>query len=231
MAPRRTWGWLVDEKGIEPHIPVFDKSARDDGSFERADFIYTPEDDSCLCPGQPPTPVQSQLQQAATGIDKDGSTRYRSRQQDCQDCIHRHRCTPHMPARKVTRSIHEAARDVARDIATTDAYVVSRRQRKKVEMLFAHLKRILKLDRLRLRGPNGAKDEFHLAAAAQNLRRMAKMISMPGAALACSAAGACSPTCRITCRSLPSSSSSTEYAAYRSLIAQLDDPGSGRRVR
>ena len=89
-----------------------------------------------------------------------------------------------MPARKVTRSIHEAARDVARDIATTDAYVVSRRQRKKVEMLFAHLKRILKLDRLRLRGPNGAKDEFHLAAAAQNLRRMAKMIPMPGPALA-----------------------------------------------
>jgi hypothetical protein len=69
---------------------------------------------------------------------------------------------------------------VARDIATTDAYLLPRRQRKKVEMLFAHLKRILKLDRLRLRGPNGAKDEFHLAAAAQNLRRMAKMIPMPG---------------------------------------------------
>jgi hypothetical protein len=83
-----------------------------------------------------------------------------------------------MPARKVTRSIHEGARDLARNIATTDAYLVSRRQRKKVEMLFAHLKRILKLDRLRLRGPNGAKDEFHLAAAAQNLRKMAKVIPM-----------------------------------------------------
>ena len=67
-------------------------------------------------------------------------------------------------------------------IATTDAYLVSRRQRKKVEMLFAHLKRILKLDRLRLRGPNGAKDEFHLAAAAQNLRKMAKVIPMPSPA-------------------------------------------------
>ena len=87
-----------------------------------------------------------------------------------------------MPGRKVTRSIHEGARDLARNIATTDAYLVSRRQRKKVEMLFAHLKRILKLDRLRLRGPNGAKDEFHLAAAAQNLRKMAKMIPMPNLA-------------------------------------------------
>ena len=46
-------------------------------------------------------------------------------------------------------------------------------------MLFAHLKHILKLDRLRLRGPNGARDEFHLAAAAQNLRKMAKVAARP----------------------------------------------------
>ena len=89
-----------------------------------------------------------------------------------------------MPARKITRSIHEGTRDMARDIATTDAYLVSRRQRKKVEMLFAHLKRILKLDRLRLRGPNGARDEFHLAAMAQNLRKMAKINPMRDLALA-----------------------------------------------
>ena len=63
-----------------------------------------------------------------------------------------------------------------RGIATTDTYVTSRHERKKVEMLFAHLKRILKLDRLRLRGPNGARDEFHLAATAQNLRKLAKLV-------------------------------------------------------
>jgi hypothetical protein len=78
----------------------------------------------------------------------------------------------------VTRSIHEDARDVARDIARTDAYVTSRRERKKVEMLFAHLKRILRLDRLRLRGPYGARDEFLLAATAQNLRKMARLIPL-----------------------------------------------------
>jgi DDE family transposase len=48
-------------------------------------------------------------------------------------------------------------------------------------MLFAHLKRVLKLDRLRLRGPNGARDEFHLAAIAQNLRKLAKLIPGPRA--------------------------------------------------
>ena len=73
---------------------------------------------------------------------------------------------------------------MARDIAATDEYVTSRQRRKKVEMLFAHLKRILKLDRLRLRGPNGARDEFHLAATAQNLRKLAKMVPMPAPALA-----------------------------------------------
>ena len=73
---------------------------------------------------------------------------------------------------------------MARDIAITDEYATSRRQRKKVEMLFAHLKRILKLDRLRLRGPNGARDEFHLAATAQNLRKLAKLVPTPTPALA-----------------------------------------------
>jgi hypothetical protein len=89
-----------------------------------------------------------------------------------------------MPARKIMRSVYEGARDMARDIAPTDADLVSRRQRKKLEMLFAHLKRILKLDRLRLRGPNEAKDEFHLAAAAQNLRKLTKMQPMPELAAA-----------------------------------------------
>jgi len=64
---------------------------------------------------------------------------------------------------------------MARDIAKTDAYLTSKRERKKIEMLFAHLKRILQLGRLRLRGPNGARDEFHLAATGQNLRKLAKL--------------------------------------------------------
>jgi len=81
--------------------------------------------------------------------------------------------------RKVSRSVHESARDVARNLEGTPEYLQSRKDRKKVEMLFTHLKRILKLDRLRLRGPSGASDEFHLAAAAQNLRKMAKLLFPP----------------------------------------------------
>jgi transposase len=175
--------WLVEERGIEPHIPVFEKSARNNGTFERSAFTYDHEDDSYICPGGNRLRRSNRnFSTPRSGIDKDGAIRYRARQQDCQACALRQRCTPNMPARKVTRSVHEGARDLTREITASDAFLVSSRQRKKVEMLFAHLKRILKLDRLRLRGPNGAKDEFHLAAAAQNLRKLAKMRPMPGLA-------------------------------------------------
>ena len=91
---------------------------------------------------------------------------------------------PEGPVRKVVRSIHEGAKAMARDIAQTDAYLTFRREQKKVEMLFAHLKRILKLGRLRLRGPYGANDEFLLAATPQNLRKLAKLVQAAQPAMA-----------------------------------------------
>ena len=173
-------GWLVHERGIEPHIPVFDKSERRDGTFERADFAYDHERDLYTCPGgKELRQYRRHFAEPRNGVDDEGFMRYRASKRDCDACALKPRCCPRAPARKVLRSIHEGARDMARAIATTDAYVTSRRQRKKIEMLFAHLKRILRLDRLRLRGPNGARDEFHLAATAQNLRKLAKLIPMP----------------------------------------------------
>ena len=109
---------------------------------------------------------------------------YFARKHDCEACALKPKRWPNVPARKIARSVHEAARDKARAIAKTEAYAVSRRERKKVEMLFAHLKRILRLDRLRLRGPSGAKDEFLFAATAQNLRKLAKLIPLPTQILA-----------------------------------------------
>ena len=176
-------GWLVEERGIEPHIPVFDKSGRSDGTFERADFAYDHRADVYVCPAgktlrQFHRPASS-YRTPRGGVDAEGMMRYRASKRDCDLCPLKPRCCPGQPQRKIMRSIHEGARDMAREIATTDEYVVSRRLRKKVEMLFAHLKRILRLDRLRLRGPCGARDEFHLAAAAQNLRKLAKLKAPP----------------------------------------------------
>jgi Transposase DDE domain len=118
------------------------------------------------------------------GLTKDGTMIFFAREQDCEACALKPKCCPNMPARKIARSVHEAARDKARAIAKTEAYAVSCCERKKVEMLFAHLERILRLGRLRLRGPSGAKDEFLLAATAQNLRRLAKLIPFPEPAFA-----------------------------------------------
>tara|TARA_R110000764_G_scaffold35186_6_gene78672 strand:+ start:35028 stop:36410 length:1383 start_codon:yes stop_codon:yes gene_type:complete len=173
--------WLVNERGIEPHIPVFDKSFRKDGIFERSDFTFDAEDDRYVCPaGKSLRRYRVAGRAAKAKPPRDGLYRYRARKTDCDDCPLKHRCCPKEPMRKILRSVHEEARDVARRIMASEAYVTSRRERKKVEMLFAHLKRILKLDRLRLRGPNGAKDEFLLAATAQNLRKLAKL-SIQGA--------------------------------------------------
>ena len=166
-------GWLVYEHGIEPHVTVFDKSARLDGTFSRDDFTYDHVGDVYYCPGG------KMLTTTSTRVNDDATLLYRASKHDCAGCALKPRCCPNSPARKVPRSIHEGARDMARVIARSPDGQVSRRLRKKVEMLFAHLKRILKLDRLRLRGPTGARDEFLLAATAQNLRKLAKLIPVP----------------------------------------------------
>jgi hypothetical protein len=81
--------------------------------------------------------------------------------------------------RKVTRDIDEDVRDRVRALANTEAFLQSCRERKKIEMRFAHMKRILRLDRLRLRGLRGARDEVLLTATAQNLRRLVKLLGRP----------------------------------------------------
>jgi transposase len=166
-------GWLVYEHGIEPHVTVFDKSARKDGTFSRDDFTYDHAGDVYYCPGG------KMLTTAGTLVNDGATMLYRASKHDCAGCALKARCCPKDMVRKVPRSIHEGARDIARQIARSWEGRASRRLRKKVEMLFAHLKRILKLDRLRLRGPTGAHDEFLLAATAQNLRKLAKLIPIP----------------------------------------------------
>jgi transposase len=170
-------GWLVEEKQIAPHIPVWDRTQRDDATLSSGDFEWDEQANEYRCPqGQPLRSEWRIFKRPRTRITKANTIIYHASQAACSKCPMKSRCCPNTPNRKIARSVHESARDVARGIAKTDAYKQSRKDRKKVEMLFAHLKRILRLDRLRLRGPNGAHDEFLLAAIAQNLRRMAKWL-------------------------------------------------------
>ena len=171
--------WLVEERQIAPHIPVIDKSARRDGTFARGDFRYDQASDTYTCP------AGRTLATSGTLVNDGTTLLYRGSTMDCGTCRFKGQCCPNTPARKIPRSLHEGARDLARSLAGTPAFEQSRRERKRVEMLFAHLKRILKMGRLRLRGPRGAQDEFTHAAIAQNLRRLAKLIAQPPPAAAC----------------------------------------------
>ena len=91
-------GWLVEERGIEPHIPVFDKSARRDGTFERADFAYDRRADAYVCPAgktlrQFHRPADS-YETPRTGVDAEGMMRYRASKRDCDVCPLKPRCCP-----------------------------------------------------------------------------------------------------------------------------------------
>jgi hypothetical protein len=169
--------WMVQDKGIAPHVPVWDRTQRSDGTLSASAFEWDAQADEYRCPqGCALRKERRAFKKPRTHVTKADVIVYRSSQYDCAACPIKQQCCPNTPVRKIARSIHEPARDVARRIRSTEQYQQSRRQRKKVEILFAHLKRILKLDRLRLRGLSGASDEFTLAAAVQNLRRLAKLL-------------------------------------------------------
>jgi hypothetical protein len=157
-------------------FPVFDKSNRTDGTFSRADFTFDPQRDRYTCPaGKELVQFRRAYAIPRSGVTAEGTRLYRASKLDCDVCALKARCCPNAVARTIPRDLNEDSRDIARALASTPEYETARRRRKKIEMLFAHLKRILGLARLRLRGPNGAKDEFLLAATAQNLRRLARL--------------------------------------------------------
>ncbi|MDV7146028.1 IS1182 family transposase [Tropicimonas sp. TH_r6] len=172
-------GWLVDRK-IDPYIPVIDKAGRPDGTWTRIDFEWDADNDQYICPeGHALKQFRRNYSDPNRGPTGKGVTKYRALKLTCQSCPSKARCCPNADFRSITREEHEDARQTARDLAKTDQYEIAMKLRKKVEMLFAHLKRILGLNRLRLRGPNGANDEFLLAATAQNLRKLAKIFPAP----------------------------------------------------
>ena len=172
-------GWLVDRE-IAPHIPVFDKSVRNDGTWTRAGFEWDAENDQYIYPeGHALKQFRRNYSDPNRRPTGKGRARHRAMKLICQACLSKPKCCPNADARKITREEHVVARQVACDIAKTRQYEISMKLRKKVEMLLAHLKRILGMGRIRLRGPSCANDEFLLTATAQNLRKLAKILPAP----------------------------------------------------
>ena len=164
-------GWLV-ERDIDPHIPVWDKGKRDDGTFSKADFTYDGERDLYICPAGKTLKTTSRMH-------ADKTYRYIASKYDCDACALKPKCCPNIPARRVPRDLNETARDFTRALMETEAYAASRDERKKIETLFGEAKQILSMVRLRLRGLTGARDEFLLTATVQNLKRLANRTARP----------------------------------------------------
>lgn len=168
----RFLGWLVKEKRITPHIPVWDKSTRDDGTFSRSNFRWDRRSGLYIYPAGRPL--------RSTGTVHEGTTlRYRASLEDCRNCRLKEQCCPKAPLRYLSRDVDEDAREVARAKMKTKAFLRSRDERKRVEMRFAHLKTHHGFERLRLRGLSGARDEFLLAAIVQNLKTLALCLVRP----------------------------------------------------
>jgi transposase len=158
-------GWLIGA-GITPHIPVWDKSTREDGTLSRSDFRWDKRRGVYICPNNKVLHTSGTVHDGRTLL-------YRASKLDCDVCELKARCCPKQLARKIPRDVHEEARDVARQLMGTKAFLRSRDERKRVEMRFAHLKIHHGFERMRLRGLSGARDEFHLAAIVQNLKTLA----------------------------------------------------------
>jgi hypothetical protein len=168
----RFLGWLVKEKRIPPHIPVWDKTKRDDGTFSRDYFTFDKKRNLYVCPA-------GKTLTTTARVNKEDGVRYVASITDCRACPLKAQCCPNMKGRQITRDIDEDARDVARRKMKTKAFLKSRDERKRVEMRFGHLKTHHGFERMRLRGLTGARDEFHLAAIVQNLKTMALRLIRP----------------------------------------------------
>ncbi len=161
-------GWLVD-RGITPYVPVIDRTRQRDGFFTRDAFRYDREADAYRCPADKPLSYK--------GITRATQVRvYRSRPADCAGCQLKPQCTT-ARLRAVSRLVDEDARDQVRALAKTEAYARAKQRRKRIERVFGHLKRNLKLRTLKLRGLAGAGEEFTMAAAAYNLQLLASRVA------------------------------------------------------
>ena len=158
-------GWLIGA-GITPHIPVWDKSTREDGTLSRSDFRWDKRRGVYVCPNNKVLHTSGTVHDGRTLL-------YRASKLDCDTCPLKARCCPGQLARKIPRDVHEDARDLARRLMGSKSFIKSRDERKRVEMRFAHLKIQHGFERMRLRGLSGARDEFHLAAIVQNLKTLA----------------------------------------------------------
>lgn len=159
--------WLWNQ-GVAPHIPLIDRRKQTKGTFTRDDFTYLPDANAYRCPAGKLLHYRGLSRQTQQHI-------YCSTPTQCGPCPEKSKCTSGT-VRKLGVSWHEAARDRARALVNSPAFVHSLCARSKVEALFSELKQRIGLSRLKLRRKRLIAEQFLLAATAQNLKRMVRFL-------------------------------------------------------
>ena len=172
--------WLVD-RSITAYMRTRDSIHRKNSPFYGPErFTYQPESNSYLCP------AGQQLNYGGRS-DRNRTYVYIGTRKRCGACSQRPQCTS-AAFRCLAIHMHEPVRQRARELATTPEFAKAQRQRKKVEALFAELKNQIGLRRLRLRRLKFVREQFFLAAAAQNIKRLVRFLSqVPSPTLAATA--------------------------------------------
>jgi hypothetical protein len=155
--------WLL-ARDIHPHIPVIDRRRQTGGHFTRDDFHFVPAENVFVCPAGQRLRYRGLSRPTHMYV-------YCSTPTQCRGCPQKPRCTPGT-TRRVTVHWHEPARQTVRALAGTPAYARSQRARQLVEGLFGELKQQMRLRKVRLRRLWNVAEQFHLAATAQNLKRL-----------------------------------------------------------
>ena len=157
-----------EERNITPYIRVKESPAPKTNLYAIEKFTYDPKTNSYQCP--------EGKQLTYLGVNpRNRNHIYRATRKRCRECSHKSQCTTgHY--RQLAIHIHEPSRQRARERATVPAFAAAQRQRRKVEALFAELKNQIGLRRVRLRRMKHVREQFFLAATAQNLKRLARFL-------------------------------------------------------
>ncbi len=163
--------WLLD-RGITPYMRTRDSALRKNNPFYGPErFTYLPESNSYRCP------AGEQLNYVGLNV-RNRAHAYIGSGKRCGACSQKTQCTSGR-YKYLAIPMHEPARQRARELANTPAFASAQRERKKVEALFAEMKNLIGLRRLRLRRLKFVREQFFLAAAAQNLKRLVRFLSQP----------------------------------------------------
>jgi len=172
--------WLM-ERGITPYMRTRDSALRKNSPLYGPDrFTYLPESNSYRCP------AGQQLNFVGLNV-RNRTHAYIGSRKRCGACSQKAQCTTGQ-YKYLAIHIHEPARQRARELVNSPEFANAQRQRKKVEALFAELKNQIGLRRLRLRRMKFVREQFFLAAAAQNIKRLVRFLSQaPSPTLAATA--------------------------------------------